>query len=149
MPSCKRCKAVKSDEKMAAKTNFNICISCLNSSKWRGRQNKKYSIKPVEARRLVLSHYGTTCACCGESEQAFLEIDHINNNGADHRREIGRMDICVWIVENNYPEGMFQILCANCNHGKYRAGGVCPHEKARYRQEKWMAAVATEIVEYP
>jgi hypothetical protein len=29
--------------------------------------------------------------------------------------------------KHGYPEG-FQVLCMNCNWGRYRNGGVCPHE---------------------
>src|SRR3990167_2513529 len=38
-------------------------------------------------RRLaVIFHYGGRCACCGELEPKFLAIDHINNDGAVHRK---------------------------------------------------------------
>jgi hypothetical protein len=133
MAICKRCKAVKSDEKMAIETHLHLCISCYKGAKWRSRRNKENKMTLKEARDIVLSHYGAICACCGEKEKAFLEIDHINNDGADHRKEIGRKNICIWIIENGYPKGRFQILCANCNHGKYRAGGICPHERERQR----------------
>lgn len=29
---------------------------------------------------------GAFCACCGENQQEFLSIDHINGNGNEHRR---------------------------------------------------------------
>jgi hypothetical protein len=31
------------------------------------------------------------------------------------------------IIKNNFPPE-FQILCFNCNLGRSRSGGVCPHE---------------------
>src|SRR5574343_488529 len=40
----------------------------------------------------VLRHYGgetPSCDCCKESNIEFLAIDHMNNNGAEHRRELG------------------------------------------------------------
>jgi hypothetical protein len=59
-------------------------------------------------------------------------MDHINNDGAQHRRPSGgRMKaekLWKWLIDNNFPEG-FQILCWNCNCGKHRNGGVCPHQK--------------------
>ena len=73
--------------------------------------------------------YGTNkCVCknCGISDMEFLGIDHINGNGAEHRRELKGADLYYWLVKNNYPSG-FRVLCHNCNfsHGHY---GYCPHE---------------------
>ena len=79
-------------------------------------------------RRLVLEAYGPYCHCCGESEEIFLELDHINNDGAAHRRALGgnHRNIYRWAINQNFPP-IFQILCANCNTGKQRNGGICPH----------------------
>ncbi len=68
------------------------------------------------------------CACCGESHIKFLTIDHKNNNGNEHRKQIGRggMILLRWIIKNGYPSG-FQILCYNCNYAKNTNEGVCPH----------------------
>lgn len=73
----------------------------------------------------VMSHYsnGTlSCLHCGIDVYPLLTIDHINNDGAKHRREIssghcqgGRT--YQWLRKNNYPEG-FQVLCQNCNYFK-------------------------------
>ena len=35
-----------------------------------------------KARENILDHYGRVCACCGELEVQFLELDHVNNDGA-------------------------------------------------------------------
>lgn len=73
---------------------------------------------------------GYVCACCGETEEAFLSIDHVNNDGAAHRKTMDRRKIYKWLARNGFPDG-FQVLCMNCNHGKARNGGVCPHETRR------------------
>lgn len=79
----------------------------------------------------VLDHYGARCACCGESNPLFLSVDHVNNDGAEHRASIGQQAspsrVRKWIIEHGFPDG-FQILCFNCNLGKARNGGVCPHQ---------------------
>ena len=83
----------------------------------------------------VFAAYGDKCACCGETEEKFLSVDHINNDGAKHRKEIHAWDksprversIYNWLRKYNYPEG-FQLLCHNCNHGKHLNGGICPHQ---------------------
>jgi hypothetical protein len=76
-------------------------------------------------------HYGGNhpkCVCCGEDNIEFLTIDHINGNGAEHRRSVGSgANFYFWLKKNNYPEG-FQVLCYNCNCalGHY---GYCPHTR--------------------
>jgi hypothetical protein len=72
----------------------------------------------------VLNHYGRSCACCGEANEAFLSIDHIDGNGAGHRKEIGA-NLYLWLLNNDFPEG-FQTLCFNCNFAK-RQEAHCPH----------------------
>lgn len=91
-----------------------------------GRATKKKVA--IKARLEALTHYskGTLrCACCSESAYQFLTLDHINNNGAEHRRQINNTNLPNWLRKHGYPEG-FQVLCMNCNFakGKY---GVCPH----------------------
>lgn len=74
---------------------------------------------------------GYVCKCCNEKERVFLAIDHIHNDGAEHRRTLfgkngsggGRM--YKWLRKNHFPDG-FQVLCFNCNHAK--RFGVCPHQ---------------------
>lgn len=109
------------------------CIS--NAKKYR----ENHVIELREKRRLnrqklriqVLSHYSKgnpRCACCGESEYKFLSIDHINNDGAEHRRKTmggNNSRLYDWLVKNNLPEG-FQVLCMNCNTAKHWYG-TCPH----------------------
>lgn len=68
---------------------------------------------------------GYECACCGETEPMFLQLDHVNNDGAEHRRAIGRTNIYYWLKQNGFPPG-FQVLCANCNYAKAHYG-KCPH----------------------
>jgi hypothetical protein len=92
------------------------------------RNNKAKAKERWQAmRRMVMEAYGgPVCSCCGETIYEFLTIDHINNDGAEHRRAIGQ-HLYRWLIENDYPSG-FQVLCMNCNYGKQRNGGVCPHK---------------------
>ncbi len=73
---------------------------------------------------------GYICACCGETQKLFLCIDHLNNDGAMHRKEIGNggngRKLYSHLRKNNFPPG-FQVLCANCNHSKMRNKGACKH----------------------
>lgn len=78
----------------------------------------------------VFEAYGGTCACCGEDESKFLQFDHIEGKGNEHRRRFGsgKGNLGVWkhLRDEGFPPG-FQILCANCNFGRSLNGGVCPH----------------------
>ena len=87
-------------------------------------KSPKNPINVKDRRRFVLNHYGCKCACCGEQQEKFLEIDHVNNNGAEHRKTV--KDIVGWLIQNNFPDG-FQLLCSNCNQAKARYG-KCPHQ---------------------
>lgn len=77
----------------------------------------------------VYDHYGHSCSCCGETSPAFLTIDHVNNDGWEHRKTVAPAQLYGWLVRNGFPAD-FQILCYNCNCGRYRNGGTCPHKAA-------------------
>ena len=99
----------------------------------KNRVAEKYR-KQEQNRRVkteTLSHYGRKCTCCGETEPLFLAIDHIDGVGNKHRRSLGWRrtghNFYRWLKKEGYPPG-FQVLCHNCNWGKYANNGVCPHK---------------------
>jgi hypothetical protein len=99
--------------------SLTICEKCSSSRKQTASSLKQFTV----------NKYGGKCACCGESRLEFLCVDHINNDGKQHRKTFrwsgcGR-DIYKWLRDNNYPEG-FQVLCFNCNHSK-GLFGECAH----------------------
>lgn len=108
---------------------------------WVRKNPKKHQIRLTrwitKLRLQVFNHYSDNdikCACCGERNLLFLTLDHINNDGARHRSELygkrvrsNGSKILTWVIKNNYPDG-FQVLCMNCNWGKHRNKGVCPHK---------------------
>lgn len=72
----------------------------------------------------VIKHYGngfSACVKCGYDESIHaLSIDHINGNGAEHRRVEGTgggRPFYSWLKRNGYPEG-YQTLCMNCQFVK-------------------------------
>lgn len=94
-----------------------------NADRKRAQQRDRAATRKAR----VIEAYGGKCACCGETVIPFLTIDHIANNGAEHRREIGgSSSIYWWLVNQGFPEG-FQVLCWNCNAAKHLVG-VCPHQ---------------------
>jgi hypothetical protein len=79
----------------------------------------------------VFAHYGSRCACCGESEPLFLSVDHVNGHTVPMRERIGRgYRTYKDIINSGFPDDI-RILCINCNFGRERNGGVCPHDTAR------------------
>lgn len=94
------------------------------------KERKLYNTKIYQQRARVaaLLAYGGACVCCGEDDLDFLTIDHKNNDGAQHRKEVGGGRIHGWLRKHNYPKEGFQVLCFNCNMGRAFHGGVCPHQ---------------------
>ena len=134
MQKCTKCNLIKTlDEFYKRKdrknhTHRTICKNCVSKyMKDNAERNKKHKQK---FRLEILQHYSKSetpfCNCCKENTIEFLAIDHINNNGAEHRKTIGNnVQIAYWLKKHNYPEG-FQILCHNCNMAK-GFYGQCPH----------------------
>lgn len=87
-------------------------------------------------RDIIYSAYGDKCNCCGETNKLFLTIDHVNNDGYKNRpynKNKGRATnlysghYYIKIIKANFPKDL-QLLCWNCNCGKARNGGICPHK---------------------
>lgn len=104
--------------------------------KWRQsnsiHRREQWKLYAQKLKLMVLSHYGGNppkCACCGEAETIFLTIDHINDDGAKHRKRIkskAGYGFYRWLIKNNFPKG-YQVLCFNCNYAKSQGG--CPHKQ--------------------
>lgn len=93
------------------------------NAKWQRDRNAALKQEVIEA-------YGGKCSCCGEDEKAFLELDHIYNDGAAERRRHGNhVQEWLFLKEHGWPNDRHQLLCANCNKGKHLNGGVCPHNQ--------------------
>lgn len=120
------------------------CRACdrQRSAEWkRGHTTEltkaKAKVVRDQIRAEVLAAYGGKCACCGEAAPEFLTIDHIYNDGNNHRKGgfytregIAGPSLYRWLRKEGFPKGRVQILCWNCNcaKGKY---GICPHQKEK------------------
>lgn len=100
----------------------------------RAEADKSKRLNAVLREQVFMAYGGKQCACCGETEPLFLTIDHIANDGAEMRRSgthsRGGTQFYQWLRKNGFPSG-FQVLCMNCNLGKHRNGGFCPHDTAK------------------
>jgi len=92
-----------------------------NAAKWNYRDRVK---------RDTFTHYAggvPTCACCGIVDIDVLVLDHVNDDGAEHRRSFntdgtrrGGLNIYEKLKKAGFPEGL-QVLCHNCNWKKEMA----------------------------
>ena|SRR3990167_2552384 len=118
---------------------FGISSATAYDTHQRAMGNKEYISRRAEKgkepwkkwnrslRIRILDHYGRQCVCCGEKEERFLCVDHVNGGGNKERRVMGHQrQILVRIIRNNFPPE-YQILCFNCNWAK--AHGGCPHSE--------------------
>lgn len=74
--------------------------------------------------------YGNECACCHETEQAFLTLEHKNRDGAAHRKAVGHTSTEVLrdLRKRGWPKDDYEILCFNCNRATHEQG-ICPHRR--------------------
>jgi len=127
---CKKCARVKSREAYRS-----------NPEKFRERKREFKKNNPEKQREYdtrarrklksdVIGAYGGVCTCCGEKEMDFLCIDHVDNNGSQHRKLLGTGNTFYFrLRKDGYPntnEFRLQVLCYNCNNSK-KIRGVCIH----------------------
>lgn len=82
-----------------------------------------------------LAAYGGKCACCGEDDPRFLSLDHVKDDGNEHRKTTTCQQIYRIARNEGYPRDRYQPLCFNCNMGKSTNGGVCPHKSGLTKEE--------------
>lgn len=116
-------------------TNCDICHANRkrNAPKYLPQKRLKDTERRDAIKAKVFDYYGNCCACCEETEFAFLSIDHIGGWGKNHLKpdgnRYGGQALYQWIVKNNFPKG-FRILCGSC-HYAVSYYGYCPHELKR------------------
>lgn len=139
--SCKECKAIEDkeyrerhkDKYVAMKAAYYVAnreATIARTSQYakdNKEQHRAWGKKSKEKnKREVLSHYcggGEPRCKCGVTDLEVLTIDHINGDGAEHRRRLGKgasfggSRFYFWLKLNGYPEG-FQVLCFNCQYRK-------------------------------
>lgn len=102
--SCRRC------GKREPELGQSRCAHCKDTER---RYQQRLRAACVDA-------YGGRCECCGTQNLEWLTIDHINERGAAHRKEVGGSgrNFYSWLKRKKYPPG-FRVLCFNCNFANY------------------------------
>jgi len=91
-----------------------------------------YGLKYRSSIRLeAILALGSKCACCGEDHPMFLCLDHISNDGGEHRAQYTSSNNSLIYADarkEGWPEDKYQLLCYNCNSAK-QYNGICPHQE--------------------
>lgn len=168
---CKQCKAIQDkayqekhkDKVKARKHEYYLAnqkeISARTSqyAKTHVQKHREWCTKAKNKLKVeVFSSYSdgdVKCRWCGESDVDVLSIDHLDGNGADHRREIyggnisGGSRFYFWLKKNNYPDG-FQVLCFNCQFKK-RLTEIRPENPTHLQQvrARYVRSIKLECLE--
>lgn len=130
-----------------------LCVTCYSK--------RKYELDPEAARRLaresharmskrnreeMLEAYGGKCACpkCPETNPAFLTLEHINGDGAAHRKAVGRGHTIADLRRRGWPKDGYTLLCWNCNCAT-RGGKTCPHMEGDLMAGRLTVTAATKV----
>ena len=77
---------------------------------------------------MIIAAYGGKCVCCSIADNRILTIDHKFGNGRQNRIAFNYNSgkWFLWLRNNHFPDD-YQLLCYNCNCGRFINGGICPH----------------------
>jgi hypothetical protein len=101
--------------KNPAKARRNRCAACDGKS-----DLAKLKLEFLEA-------FDHRCSCCGEMHPDFLSLDHVQDDGAEHRRKnVNCQQIMRQARREGWDKTKWDCLCMNCNFAKGHYGG-CPH----------------------
>lgn len=128
---CPQCGKERDDSRIT-------CSACRNrhNKQQRSLRTKSESVRDREKniyyrnQAKTIKAYGGRCTCCGESYLPYLELDHINGGGMEHRKILGLTghSYYYWFERNNYPP-IVQVLCSNCHSAKTRGYQCREHTK--------------------
>lgn len=134
-------KATWQRERRNGKRIAGECVDCLSkalprSTRCRDHQTKHNQQSRADKIKLKIETFnaygGAMCRCCGETRLPLLTLDHVEGDGAEHRRREGisaGVNTYRRLRCTGYPPG-FQVLCYNCNCSKGYFG-ECPHVAER------------------
>ena len=129
---CKRNRGIKNFQSFPRNRSglASYCRDCMRDAwnEWNvahpGVKRERSKVSVAKAKMEAFTAYGAKCACCGEVEPMFLTIDHVNNDGGGRKRS----GSIYFVARREGFPSRYQVLCYNCNLGKARNGGKCPHQ---------------------
>lgn len=100
-----------------------FCTSCAVKHR---EYNRAFMLKRRDAiRQELITAFGGACECCGETIPLFLTVDHVNNDGASETHR--GVTFYRKVLREGCPKEKYRLLCFNCNCGRARNKGICPH----------------------
>lgn len=93
-----------------------------HQAKIRERNRNRYQ----ELRIKFFEMYGNSCTCCGESEPAFLSLEHKQGQPIGRKNKENTMQSTIRALSEYRPD-LFEVLCHNCNQAQ-KFGNPCPHK---------------------
>jgi len=112
-----------------------LCNSCYKAARYwdspeeaRRKANEAHRALGKRNRAEMVEAYGGRCSCprCPETNPAFLTLEHLNGDGAAHRKAVGRGHAIADLRRRGWPKDGYTLLCWNCNCAT-RGGKICPH----------------------
>lgn len=83
----------------------------------------------AKLRATVLAGLGGKCSCCGETQNEFLTLEHVNGGGRAHRKAARSLyRVYHDVIDSGFDRSKYDVLCYNCNCSRGR-WGYCPHQK--------------------
>jgi hypothetical protein len=118
----------------------------VDAEKYRGHQraHRRRHLEKVRRQRresgkrlkdeVFAAYGGYRCVCCGETHPSMLTLDHIDEDGKQHRNllnggrgRLASVDMYRRLKDAGFPTNI-QVLCYNCNISKHRNRGTCGHK---------------------
>jgi hypothetical protein len=127
---CPQCKLEKPNAEFYLRADHrrshSWCKRCNNDDRKARFRQDRYD---------ALFHYSggdIRCVCCGERTIEFLGLDHVNDDGAEHRRAVGGggRPFYTWLRKTAYTYDALAVMCHNCNMARAMYG-QCPHVRPR------------------
>lgn len=137
MKVCLVCRMEKEEKKFEMKPSGrrNICEQCRNLRKklssWLG----------------FLRHFNFICQCCGESDIRFLTVDHVQNDG--YKDSPITTTVLRKAKEEGYPRDKYNLLCWNCNCGRAKNNGICPHNDIITKEQYYENLLTLHDIKLP
>lgn len=100
------------------------CRACLTAIRTTPERRARARAKRDADRAAVIAIYGGRCVSCGLDDHRFLEFDHVDDNGGEHRKIEGVSAWCSRIAREGERDERWriQLLCRPCHQGSGRPG---------------------------